>query len=228
MTHKNIHEAIAATYREVGYVQKTRSQALNYSFAGEAALIEALRPTMVENGIYMSVVGISDVQHETYQTSRGATMNRVTLVATVRFTHAPSDTSIDVLSVGEGADSGDKASPKAATGAFKYALRQTFCIETGNDPDDSSSRDQERAPQQSSPAAQRVQQAVTELPSQYDMEKPGCWKDLLTQLPKSGLQRPDVINLIGGEWNETAVNEWFGATKTSVAAVFAAAREGKN
>jgi hypothetical protein len=40
---------------------------------------------------------------------------------------------------------GDKATAKAMTGAYKYALRQTFCIETGDDPDKDPSVDQERA-----------------------------------------------------------------------------------
>ena len=48
--------------------------------------------------------------------------------------------------LGDGADTGDKASYKAMTGAMKYALRQTFVIETGDDPDDTPSDVQERAP----------------------------------------------------------------------------------
>ena len=41
---------------------------------------------------------------------------------------------MSAMSSGEGSDTGDKASNKALTGAYKYALRQTFCIETGDDP----------------------------------------------------------------------------------------------
>jgi hypothetical protein len=49
--------------------------------------------------------------------------------------HVHSDTYIDIQTTGEGADSGDKSSNKAMTGGYKYALRQVFCIETGDDPD---------------------------------------------------------------------------------------------
>lgn len=137
---KNIHEAINAIMQEVGYVKKQRSAGLNYSFAGEAALIEALRPTMVENGVYCYVKEISDVSRIEYTTAKGSQMVNVALTAKIEFTHAPSQTSIIVTSRGEGSDSGDKATNKAATGAYKYALRQTFCIETGDDPDKDPSR----------------------------------------------------------------------------------------
>lgn len=144
---KDIHEAIHAVMQEVGYVQKTRSQegGVNYKYAGEAALIEALRPAMVTAGIYMHVTEAPDVFRETYTTSNGKPMNRTAIRLKVRFTHAPSGTSIDTEAWGEGSDVGDKSTPKAMTGAYKYALRETFCIETGDDPDDHSSTKQQRS-----------------------------------------------------------------------------------
>lgn len=141
----NIHEAIAEIYGNVGYVQKQRTQGLNYSYASESALIEALRPEMVKAGVYPAVLEYEVMHAETYTTSKGAVMNLVRVRATVAFTHAPSGTQLMVQAVGEGSDSGDKASNKAMTGAYKYALRQTFCIETGDDPDRTPSAEQERA-----------------------------------------------------------------------------------
>lgn len=133
---KNIHEAIAQVYDAVGYVQKRKSAGgLNYSFAGERDLIVALRPQMVNVGIYMSVIAYSDVDRRVGLTSGNKPTNITTLTATVRFTHAPSQTSVDVQAIGEGSDSSDKSGNKAMTCAFKYALRQLFCIETGDDPD---------------------------------------------------------------------------------------------
>jgi hypothetical protein len=61
-------------------------------------------------------------------------MQSITLDAIIRFTHAASGTFIEVMSSGEGSDTRDKASNKALTGAYKYAIRRTFCIETGDDP----------------------------------------------------------------------------------------------
>lgn len=151
---ENIGQAIAAIYGEIGYVQKTGSISVGqrYNFAGEADLIGALRPHMVEHGVVMFVEYIGGVLHETYETSKGTVMNRVSLIATIKFLHAPSGTSISVSAAGEGSDVGDKATPKALTGAFKYALRQTFCIETGDDPDDTPSTEQERTQRPATPA----------------------------------------------------------------------------
>lgn len=135
MTHESIHEAINAVMQEVGYVKKSRSAGVNYSFAGESALIAALRPAMVEHGIYMHVAKIESVTRENITTKSGAQMVNTLISAVVRFTHATSGTSIDSAATGEGFDSGDKSANKAMTGLYKYALRQTFCIETGDDPD---------------------------------------------------------------------------------------------
>lgn len=130
----NIHEAVNAVMQEVGYVKKSRSNGLNYSYAGEAALIAALRPAMVEQGIYMHVQDVTFTR-ENYTTAKGTAMVNTVARAVIRFTHAPSGTFIDVAALGEGSDAGDKSANKAMTGLYKYAMRQTFCIETGDDPD---------------------------------------------------------------------------------------------
>jgi hypothetical protein len=142
---KDIYTAINAVMSEVGYVQKESTRTLNYTFAGEAALIRALRPAMVTHGITMSVVHLDDAIREQYTTNRGTQMTNTLIKGTVRFTHAPSGTHVDVQAYGEGSDAGDKSANKAATGLYKYALRQTFVIETGDDPDKDSSDNQERA-----------------------------------------------------------------------------------
>jgi hypothetical protein len=131
----NIHKAINKVMEEVGYVKKNKSPNLNYTFAGEAALISALRPAMVEQGIYMHVLEVKDIRIGSYNTKSGTAMTNTVVSAMVRFTHAPSGTFVDVAAVGEGSDAGDKSANKAMTGLYKYALRQTFCIETGDDPD---------------------------------------------------------------------------------------------
>ena len=142
--HKDIGQAIAAVMAEVGYVQKETTAALRYSFASEAGLIHALRPAMVKHGIFCYVSDVLDVKQDTFETAKGSVLNRATVRGTVLFTHAPSGTSIDAHATGEGMDMGDKSVNKASTGMLKYALRQTFLIETGDDPDAFSSEEQEQ------------------------------------------------------------------------------------
>lgn len=134
-TPTNIHEAIVAVMEQVGYVRKQRGANLNYTYAGEAALIAALRPWMVQYGIYLSVSDIAEVVEQDIPRERGISW-RVSLTSRVRFVHSPSATYIDVAARGEAMDVSDKANNKAMTAALKYALRQTFLIETGDDPDD--------------------------------------------------------------------------------------------
>jgi hypothetical protein len=142
-----IQKAIWAIMCEISYVQKQKSPNLNYSFAGEAALIRALRPYMEKYGVIMSVIEQKDLSFEAYQSRSGVPMNRTRLLSTVRFYHAPSATFIDVSAPGEGADMGDKSGNKANTCAYKYALCQTFVIETGDDPDEDASERSQRANQ---------------------------------------------------------------------------------
>jgi len=140
----NIHEAVIAVMSEVGYVQKEKKAGLNYSFAGEAAFIKAVRPELVKNGIIVHPFAVEEISLEGYETSKGTQMNRTVAKFGYRFVHAPSETSFEVWVLGEGADVGDKDANKAMTAALKYALRQTLLIETGDDPDEQPSGDQER------------------------------------------------------------------------------------
>lgn len=146
----NIHQAIHEVMKEVGYVQKGSSPNLRYTFAGEADLIAALRPSMVAHGILVYPLKYENLVIERYTTDKGSSMINARLVATFRFVHAPSETFVDVQSCGEGADSGDKSINKAMTDAYKYALRQTFEIETGDDPDKYPSEDSQAASEKAS------------------------------------------------------------------------------
>jgi hypothetical protein len=154
MGNANVTEAILAVMRQVGYVQKEHTAGLNYSYAGEAALIRAIRPAMVQEGLIAHVLDLTkEVGTVMIGKDGGRPMSRAIVLATVRFLHAPSGTHLDVQAAGEGMDTGDKALNKAMTGALKYALRQTFLIETGDDPD---KERPENKPTKAKPAEHKV------------------------------------------------------------------------
>lgn len=146
----------------VPYIQKERKQGLTYSFAGEAAILEKLHPAFQEAGLAWAVTGCTLIAQEQYTTKNNAAMNRVIVQATYTLTHAESGQSETVQALGEGSDHGDKATSKAMTSALKYALRQTFLIETGDDPDHTSSDQQERGQQR---PVQQQQPAKTQQPN---------------------------------------------------------------
>lgn len=143
MEHKDIYAAIAGVMSEIGYVQKERKQGLNYSFASEKAFISSLRPAMIEHGVVAHVSRLEPLR-EVYTASKGTSMNSTFVNGIVTFIHIASGTKIECAAMGEGSDVGDKSANKASTGLLKYALRQTFLIETGDDPDNHASGDMER------------------------------------------------------------------------------------
>jgi hypothetical protein len=145
----NVFEAITAVMADVAYVKKDGRMTAGpqrYNFVQAEDIVAALRPSMVQHGLCMFPTRIDKVLDETYETQRGGKMNRVVLSVQYVLSHGPSNTNCVVAAIGEAADSGDKACNKAMTAANKYALRQAFQIETGDDdPDKHASADQERA-----------------------------------------------------------------------------------
>jgi len=142
---RDIVEALSFAMGRVGYVQKEASRDIKYTFASEAALIRAIRPHLVDLGIIVFPVAMEDLEAEDFESKAGAVIHRQRIRVTWRFAHAPSKTGIEIVTLGEGMDIGDKATPKAMTIALKYALRQALLIETGDDPDYSASETYERA-----------------------------------------------------------------------------------
>lgn len=195
MAHKTIHEALAAIYREVGYVQKlgkVDSFGAKYTYAGEADLIAAVRPSMVDHEVYMHVAQVLNREHESFTNARGTLMHHVRLDLVVRFTHGPSGTSVDCMASGEGIDSGDKATPKALTGAYKYAIRETFCIETGDDPDGTPSSEQERT-------AAHLNGSASPVKTPSNRPKPTWQAELLGALNEHGLTMNDLRDVLNVE-----------------------------
>lgn len=132
--HESLDDAILAVMGEVPYILKEKSSGLKYTFASEEALIEKLNPAMRKHGLTIRPVGV-EYDRTTYRTKSGGEM-QVTLEK-VKFKISQVDCKEhDIIeALGEGADGGDKSAGKSGTNAMKYALRQTFLIQTGDDPD---------------------------------------------------------------------------------------------
>lgn len=207
----NIETAIVAVMEAVAYVQKAgrvTGTGPQYNFAGEADLIRALRPHLVRNGITMAVTKVKSVKVREYETRGGSAMTNTQLLMRVTFTHAVTGTKKHVWSAGEGSDSGDKSTPKALTGAYKYALRETFIIETGDDPDQQSSSEQQRAPQgERRERAERTQQGA----ARNDSAVPGWWNWFINERKDKGLQAADLVPILGGPCAPLRVTTWLDA-----------------
>lgn len=117
------------------YVQKAgMNREQNYRYASETDFLEAVRPKLAAAGVAVVPSYVVLDTHEG-QTKAGTPNTRITLAGKFTFIHAESGDRLDVTTIGQGVDTQDKAAYKAMTGALKYALRQTFLIETGDDPE---------------------------------------------------------------------------------------------
>ena len=137
---EQIYGLISKAMQKVGAIGKD-STATNtsgkqmYKFRGIDAVYNALNPVMAELGLFICPEVLEQTREERKTTNGG---NLIYSILKVKFTmYAPDGSSVECVVIGEGMDSGDKASNKAMSIALKYACFQLFMIPTEDmiDPD---------------------------------------------------------------------------------------------
>ncbi len=133
----SIYETIPAVMAEIGAIGKDswNKQGQGFAYRGIDAVMNALSPAMTKYKMFV-IPKTLDQRREERQTSKGSTL--IYSICTVEYTfYAEDGSSVSATVIGEGMDSGDKATNKAMSAAFKYACFQTFCIPTEEmkDPD---------------------------------------------------------------------------------------------
>lgn len=145
-----IHEAIAAIVRETDAITKDRRNTQQgYQFRGIDDVYNAIHPLFARHGVF-SVPTVTAERTEERTTKNGSAL--IYRVLTVKYTfYAADGSSIESVVMGEGMDSGDKASNKAMAVAHKYALMQLLAIPTDDvkDPEVDSHEVAPKAPAQS-------------------------------------------------------------------------------
>ena len=126
---KKIYKAISAVMQDVGYVGKdSTNPQQKYKYRGIDAVMNALQPAMIKNGIFV-VPSVISKEREERVTKTGGFL--IYSVLTIKYTfYAEDGSSVEAIIIGEGMDSGDKATNKALSVGFKYACFQVFCIPT--------------------------------------------------------------------------------------------------
>lgn len=134
-----LEKARIKVMESVGYVQKHGNNAQqNYRYASDADLLRVLRPAMVENGLTLTPSGIDDAQITERRAANKQGHETINYITTAKVHFDLRHTSGEVQHVcvlAQGSDAMDKGAYKLMTGAIKYALRQSFLIETGDDPE---------------------------------------------------------------------------------------------
>lgn len=133
---KNIYETICAVMTDIPAIGKTNKNAKQgFNFRSIDQVMNALQPIFTKHKLFV-VPEVLEQHREERRTSTGGTL--LFSICKIKYTfYAEDGSNISSIVIGEGMDSGDKASNKALAVAFKYALFQVFCIPTEEmkDPD---------------------------------------------------------------------------------------------
>lgn len=136
MTDKKPMAAVlAGIMGEVGRIEKkgkitSKGDGPSYKFARDSDVLEAVTPKMAEAGIVLIP------EHQELLSIEPSLSGRQ-LIANIKTGWIVTDGSetLRFETFGQGADSGDKALPKAQSNARKYAFFMLYHIVTGDDPD---------------------------------------------------------------------------------------------
>ena len=133
----NIYQTISAVMNEIGAVGKNSKNATQgFMFRGIDAVMNALAPALQKHKLFIVPEVLEHTREE--RTSKKVDYNGIEKITTliysickIKYRFIAEDGSyIESVVIGEGMDSGDKATNKAMSIAFKYACFQVFCIPT--------------------------------------------------------------------------------------------------
>lgn len=151
---------LSKAMEDVGAVGKDgRNTAQNFNFRGIDAVVNATSPAFRKHGIVV-VPTLNNIAYETVEVGQNRSrMASVRVNVTYTF-HAPDGSSVAATVAAESMDSGDKATAKAMSVAFRIALLQTLCLPTDDiDPD---AQTYERSPAPAKPVQKATPKSADE------------------------------------------------------------------
>lgn len=129
---KTVYQCISAVQKELaekGIGKNHKNAQQGYVFRGIDDVYNALAPSLATHGLVI-LPEVIDRQVIERATRNGGALFYVTLSVKYHFVSSHDGSSHAVIAIGEAMDSGDKATNKAMSAAYKYACFQTFCIPT--------------------------------------------------------------------------------------------------
>lgn len=132
-----VYQSISAVMADLsieGITKSKKNQQQGYSFRGIDDVYNALSAILAKHGLLMLPRVLSrDVVERT--TKSGSALFYVTVEAEFDLVCSEDGSKHTIKTYGEAMDSGDKATNKAMSAAYKYAAMQAFCIPTEGDND---------------------------------------------------------------------------------------------
>lgn len=158
-----IAQAMSEVMKAVGGVaKKDKNAQQGFNFRGIDAVVNAVSPQLQKHGVIV-VPTVEDYQYGTVEIGRNRTpMGHVRIRVKYTFVGGNGD-AIATTVVGEAMDSGDKATAKAMSVAFRTALLQALCLPTDEPDPDADSYERSSANDVIAPQAvlMKISQATT-------------------------------------------------------------------
>lgn len=192
----NIHQRLHAIMSAVKYVQKSEKTVNGqYRFVTHDSVSASIQPELINNGVLI-VTSVKDYKQDG---------NRTCVDLEISFVNIdnPEDKLI-INAFGYGIDTQDKGPGKAISYAVKYALLKTFCLETGDDPENDLV---EHKPAPKQPPIKRIAALPAKL-TKAEQELHILLLEQLTDLIAKKVPEEDRVNLAAGICNKAQVGHF--------------------
>ena len=164
---EQIYTLMGEAMRKISAVSKdSLNQTQGFKYRGIDAVMNALYPVMSSLGLFIVPEVLEQTREErvsvkTYNNTEKKTTLLYSILKIKYTMYAPDGSNVSCVVIGEGMDSGDKASNKALAVGLKYACFQMFMIPTEDmiDPDSECHEVEPKAVKQDAPA--QVEKAKT-------------------------------------------------------------------
>ena len=125
---------VSADLAKIGVAKTGKNEQQGYRFRGIDQMYNALAPVLAKRGLVILPRFLARTVTERV-TAKGGILFAVVVDAEFDFVAASDGSRHAIRLYGEAMDSGDKATNKAMSAAYKYAVMQAFCIPTEGDND---------------------------------------------------------------------------------------------
>lgn len=177
--------AVMADVRALGKDQVNSHQRFN--FRGVDDVMNAVGPAMRTHGVFVVPTAV-DLRTRDAQTSQGKAAHETMVVVSYAI-YGPAGDSMPGAAAGESLDSGDKATPKAMSVAYRTFLLQALCLPTHETDPDAQTYERVETPQET--PAQAAARGMSNAPN------PEALRDVERWAQGQGLaQDPDVVRAL--------------------------------
>lgn len=132
---KTMAKKLVEVMKECSYIEKNGMNSFHkYPYTTCADVLAKVNGSFVRHGIAsLAVPSLLDVTDVI--TAKGNTEKLATVQMTITLVDVETGETAEIVGIGSGQDSGDKAVMKAETAAIKYAYLLSLAISTGDDPE---------------------------------------------------------------------------------------------